>query len=77
VHFVVRVNGREIWRAFSAGGKRSWTPAVVPLGAYAGQSILLSLAIDCGPSSFNTSNDQSFWGDPKIILQTPTDTTQP
>ena len=77
VHFVVRVNGREIWRAFSAGGKRSWTPVVVPLGAYAGQSILLSLAIDCGPSSFNTSNDQSFWGDPKIILQTPTDTTQP
>ncbi len=68
VHFVVRVNGREVWRAFSAGGQRSWTPAVVPLGEYAGQRVLLSLALDCGKQAFGLSNDLSFWGDPTLIL---------
>lgn len=69
VHFVVRVNGREIWREFSSPNRRGWTPAIVPLGDYAGQDVLLSLAVDCGPSRFSTSNDQSIWGDVRIIVE--------
>lgn len=68
VHFVVRVNGREVWRTFSEPDKRAWTPAVVPLAAFAGRDVLLSLAVDCGPSGFNLSNDQALWGEPKIVL---------
>jgi hypothetical protein len=68
VHFVVRVNGKEIWRQFSEPNKRSWIPVVIPMKEYAGQNIVLSLALDCGPSRFNTSNDLSFWGDPKVVV---------
>ncbi|MBT3381198.1 MAG: hypothetical protein HN742_37095 [Lentisphaerae bacterium] len=68
VNFVIRVDGREIWRTFSKSDKRSWTPAVVPLAEFAGRDVLLSLAVDCGPSGFNTSNDQALWGEPKLVL---------
>lgn len=67
VHFVVRVNGREIWRELSPPNRRGWTPAVVPLGDYAGQDVLLSLAVDCGPTRHSTSNDHSIWGDVRIV----------
>ena len=68
VHYVVRVNGTEIWRGFSEPERRGWIPVTVALGEFAGQDVLLSLALDCGPSGFNTSNDQSLWGDPKLVL---------
>lgn len=63
VHFVVRINGQEIWREFSPARERKWSPARIPLGEYAGQDILISLAVDCGVSGFSTSNDQSIFAD--------------
>ena len=71
VHFVVRVNGAPVWKAFSEPNKRAWTPGVVPLGDYAGRDVVLSLALDAGPSGFNLSNDQALWGEPKLIRQEP------
>jgi len=68
VNFVVRVNGALASRTFSNPGKRSWTPVVVPLGEYAGREVVLSLALDAGPSGFNTSNDESFWGGARLVL---------
>ena len=68
VHFVVRVNGGEVWRAFSEPDQRAWTPAVVPLAEFAGRDVLLSFAVDCGRGGFNLSNDQALWGEPKIVL---------
>lgn len=65
VNFVVRVNGREIWRRFSES-KAGWEDVAIPLGAFAGQDAVLSLAVDCGPSGFNTSNDESLWGNTRI-----------
>lgn len=67
VHFIVRVNGKEIWRKFSPAHERDWNEAIVPLEEYAGQNIVLSLAVDSGPKGM-TSNDQSLWGDVKIVV---------
>ena len=71
VHYVVRVNGQQVWKTLSNPKKRCWTPAVVPLGDYAGREVLLSLALDAGPSGFNLSCDESLWGEPKLVLQPP------
>ncbi|HEY0073679.1 MAG TPA: DUF6259 domain-containing protein [Abditibacteriaceae bacterium] len=65
VNFVVRVNGQEIWRRFSES-KAGWEDVAIPLGAFAGQDVVLSLAVDCGPSGFNTSNDEALWGEAKV-----------
>jgi len=67
VHYVVRVNGSELWRHFSRS-ERGWEEAVVPLDKYRGQQVVLSLAVDCGPSGGNTSNDQAIWGDVRFLL---------
>jgi hypothetical protein len=68
VHFIVRVNGKEIWRQFSPPNERKWTPAIVPLADYAGKDVIISLALDSGKTAFNTSNDQSTWGDPMFTI---------
>jgi len=70
VHFVVRINGREIWRMFSPS-ERGWQEVSIPLGEYAGKNVLLSLAVDCGEGGFNLSNDHSLWGDPRITAASP------
>jgi hypothetical protein len=67
VDFVVRVNGKEIWRQFRES-KAGWVNVDIPLKAYAGQDVVLSLAVDCGPSGYNTSCDDSVWGDPRITI---------
>ena len=67
VHFVVRVNGKEVWRLYRET-KPGWQDAVVALDEYAGKTVLLSLAIDCGKSGFNLSCDESVWGDPRIVV---------
>lgn len=69
VNFVVRVNGESIWKQFSRPGQRGWTPVTVPLGAFAGQVVVLSLAVDCGPKGSSTSNDQALWGAPRLVPQ--------
>ena len=66
VHFVVRVNGMEIWRQFSES-KRGWTDATVPLADHAGQALVLSLAVDCGNVGYHLSNDQAIWGEVKVV----------
>jgi len=68
VHFVVRVNGRDIWRQFSPA-QRDWTDVTIPLGSYAGRAVVLSLALDCGPSGFNTSCDEAVWAEPRIVVE--------
>lgn len=75
VNFVVRVNGKEIWHQ-ERDTTQGWKDALIPLGEYAGQGVVLSLAVDCGKGGFNTSNDESVWGDPAIVTQVTT-TTQP
>jgi hypothetical protein len=67
VHFVVRVNGREIWRQFSPA-KPDWSDVTIPLGGHAGRTVVLSLALDCGPSGFNTSCDEAVWAEPRIVV---------
>ncbi len=69
VHFVVRVNGREIWRQFSPGGQAGWEKVTIPLAAYSGETVVLSLAVDCGRGGFNLSNDASLWGEPMLVMQ--------
>ena len=69
VHYVVRVNGAEVWRTLSRGDKRVWTPARVPLGRFAGREVVLSLALDNGPSGFNLSCDESLWGDVRLVKE--------
>jgi hypothetical protein len=67
VDYVVRVNGKELLRQYRAG-KAGWENVTVPLKAYAGQDVVLSLAVDCGPSGYNTSCDDSIWGDPTVSV---------
>ncbi|MCM8770117.1 MAG: hypothetical protein NC911_10740, partial [Candidatus Omnitrophica bacterium] len=69
VNLTVRLNGQEIWREFSEPNKRGWTPVRVSLEKYAGQTVLISLAVDCGPSGYNTSNDQTVWSEVKLVGQ--------
>ncbi|MFW6059637.1 MAG: DUF6259 domain-containing protein [Phycisphaeraceae bacterium] len=76
VHFVVRVNGKEVWRQFSES-ERGWTEVTVPLDDHAGRTVLLSLAVDCGPSGHNTSNDQALWGAPRFVTRSASDGEQP
>ena len=66
VHFVVRVNGTEVARQFRET-KPGWQEMAVPLRAYAGRTVVLSLAVDCGPSGFNLSCDESVWGEPVLV----------
>lgn len=65
VHFVVRANGHEIWRKHKADSQ--YDPISVSLGAYSGQDIVLSIALDCGPLGTSTSCDDSHWIDTRII----------
>ena len=67
VHFVLRVNGREVWRSFRPT-KPGWEDVAVPLGAYAGRAVVLSLALDCGPGGFNTSCDEGVWAKPRLVI---------
>ena len=67
VHFVVRVNGREVWRRYRPT-KREWDAVAVPLGKYAGRTVVLSLAVDCGKGGFNLSCDESVWGEPQFVI---------
>ncbi len=71
VHYVIRVNGREIWRQLSPGTERGWETAVIPLSEYAGKSVVLSLAVDNGPSGFSLSNDAAIWGEPMFVEEEP------
>lgn len=66
VHFVVRVNGCEVWRHFRATGP-GWEELAVPLGEYAGRTVVLTLGLDAGPAGFNLSCDNTWWGD--VTLQ--------
>lgn len=61
VNFIVRINGQEIWRKFSPCEAVSAEEAV-PLNDYAGQAVVLSICIDAGPSGYNLSNDEAWWG---------------
>jgi len=67
MNLVVRANGKEIWRQFRESTDAGWRDATVPLGAYAGQPVVLSFAVDCGPSGFNTSCDDAAWGDVRLV----------
>ncbi|MFH0725695.1 MAG: DUF6259 domain-containing protein [Pseudomonadota bacterium] len=64
VNFVVRVNGTEVWRKLV---ETSQPEAIsVPIPAYYGKTVLLSLGVDCGKAGNNLSNDQSYWADAMI-----------
>jgi hypothetical protein len=67
MNFVVRVNGKEVWRQFRESTDAGWRDAAVPLGAYARQAVVLSFAVDCGPGGFNTSCDDAAWGDVRLV----------
>lgn len=43
-----------------------WQPQSVPLAAWAGRRVRLKFVADCGPQD-NTTTDQGFWGDVKIV----------
>jgi hypothetical protein len=68
MNFVVRVNGREVWRQFRKSEEAGWNEATLPLGDFAGQEVVLSFAVDCGPSGFNTSCDDAAWGDVRLVI---------
>jgi hypothetical protein len=68
VHFVVRVNGKEIWRSYRET-RPGWEDVTIPLKDYAGQDCLLSLAVDCGKGGGNTSCDECIWAEPKIVAE--------
>lgn len=68
MHWVVRVNGKEVWRQHRESPDAGWKDVTVPLKEYAGREVVLSFALDCGPSGFNTSCDDGLWGDPKIVV---------
>ena len=70
VHFVVRVNGREIWRELR-DATRGWKEHALPLGTFAGQPVVLSLAVDCGPSQHHRSCDESIWADVRFTTLCP------
>jgi hypothetical protein len=65
--FAVGADGqpRELFSRFSAS--KTWEPARVDLGAYAGQRVTLRLWTGPGPQN-NTSCDQCYWGDPVITV---------
>ena len=67
VHFVVRVNGKEVWRRHR-DPKAGWEDVTIPLKEYAGQNVVLSLALDCGTGGFNTSCDESLWGEARVAV---------
>jgi len=50
-------------------GDRHWIDGRVPLRAFAGQDIRITLATGPGPAG-DTTNDWAVWGEPKIILAT-------
>ena len=58
---------KELFTRFSAC--KTWEPASVDLGAYAGQRITLRLWTGPGPKG-NTTCDQCYWGDPVIAVGT-------
>ena len=66
VHFVVRVNGREVWRHFRETGP-FWEELSTPLGKYAGQTVVLTLGLDAGPAGFHLSCDDTWWGDTELV----------
>lgn len=68
VHIVVRANGREIWRRHRET-KPGWEDIRVPLADHGGQTVVLSLAVDCGPGGFNLSCDEVVWADARIVVQ--------
>jgi hypothetical protein len=68
VHFVVRVNGREVWRHFRKTGPH-WEEMTTPLDDYAGRTVVLSLGLDAGPSGFHLSCDDTWWGDAKLRVE--------
>jgi hypothetical protein len=59
---------KELFARFS--DSKTWEPASVDLGAYAGQRITLRLWTGPGPKN-NTTCDQCYWGDPVITVGTP------
>lgn len=69
VHYIVRVNGQEIWRKFSPS-ERTWTKEIVDLTPFAGKTVLLSIGIDAGPDGFNRSNDQTYVGGIHVTSKT-------
>jgi hypothetical protein len=68
VHFVLRVNGREVWRHFRKTGPH-WEELSAPLGDYAGRTVVLTLGLDAGPAGFHLSCDNTWWGDPELVAQ--------
>ena len=63
-----KINGREVWRHFRETGP-GWEELTVPLSDFAGQTVLLSLAIDAGVAGHNTSCDGSLWGDVTLMTE--------
>jgi len=67
-HFVVRVNGRELWRSRHEPAPRSLERVSLSLAEFAGRDVVLSLAADCGPSGHKCNGDHCFWGGVRIGL---------
>lgn len=70
VNLVVRVNGQEIWRQFN-GAEPSQLEHSVPLGDFSGQTVLLGIFVDAGPSGYNRSNDETRIGKIRLGTVTP------
>jgi hypothetical protein len=65
ISLIIRINGEQIWRRYQkTAGIQSIS---VPLKKFAGQQVVMSLAVDCGKSGNNISCDETFWGNMNII----------
>jgi hypothetical protein len=65
--FLVRANGRTVWQTL-VNKVDGWHEAAVDLSPYAGQPLVLSLAVDpAGPYNY----DWAFWAEPRIVDASP------
>lgn len=65
VTFSVLVNGQEVFTRFKEGSS-GFEDVSIDLNAYAGQTIILTLRTDSGPTS---AYDYAFWGDPLLYTE--------
>ncbi|MBN1342130.1 MAG: hypothetical protein JXQ73_05595 [Phycisphaerae bacterium] len=62
--FIVRVDGKQVFERKQMPG--GWLPVVVPLDAYAGETVDLQLATNAIDG--NTNCDWAYWGDPRVMI---------
>lgn len=64
VEFVVLIGATELLRQRQR--EQEWQPVVVDLGRWAGQTVTITLATECGA---NSNYDWAVWGRPRILVE--------